>query len=127
MNERFGRLCSIRSNIDAADKNVCAHASLPLITHALQDTGTRVAIKKITNVFRNLGDARRILREMKLLRYFRGFEANIVEILDVMVRCECLPCRNERRTHVAVTAIYFSPSINMSCACMVIKQRRPSL
>jgi mitogen-activated protein kinase 1/3 len=50
-----------------------------------------VAIKKITKVFRNLGDARRILREMKLLRYFRGFEANIVEILDIMVS----PCRRD--------------------------------
>jgi hypothetical protein len=35
----------------------------------LQVTGSRVAIKKISKVFRNLGDARRILREMKLLRY----------------------------------------------------------
>ena len=50
-----------------------------------QLTGNRVAIKKITGIFRNLGDAKRILREMKLLRYFRDFDANIVGVLDVSV------------------------------------------
>ena len=34
-------------------------------------TGEKVAIKKITNAFENLIDARRTLREMKLLRYLR--------------------------------------------------------
>lgn len=34
-------------------------------------TGEKVAIKKITNAFENLVDARRTLREMKLLRYLR--------------------------------------------------------
>lgn len=35
------------------------------------ETGEKVAIKKITNAFENLVDARRTLREMKLLRYLR--------------------------------------------------------
>ena len=34
-------------------------------------TGEKVAIKKITNAFENLVDARRTLREMKLLRYLK--------------------------------------------------------
>ena len=34
-------------------------------------TGEKVAIKKITNAFENLVDARRTLREMKLLRCLR--------------------------------------------------------
>lgn len=34
-------------------------------------SGEKVAIKKITNAFENLVDARRTLREMKLLRYLR--------------------------------------------------------
>jgi len=37
----------------------------------LRSTGEKVAIKKITNAFENLVDARRTLREMKLLRYLR--------------------------------------------------------
>ena len=36
-----------------------------------KDTGDNVAIKKITNAFENIIDARRTLREMKLLRYLR--------------------------------------------------------
>lgn len=35
------------------------------------ETGEKVAIKKITNAFENLVDARRTLREMKLLRYLK--------------------------------------------------------
>ena len=34
-------------------------------------TGEKVAIKKITNAFENLTDARRTLREVKLLRHLR--------------------------------------------------------
>ncbi len=35
------------------------------------NNGEKVAIKKITNAFENLVDARRTLREMKLLRHLR--------------------------------------------------------
>ena len=34
-------------------------------------SGEKVAVKKITNAFENLVDARRTLREMKLLRYLK--------------------------------------------------------
>lgn len=46
-------------------------------------TGQKVAIKKITDVFIDLIDAKRILREIKLLRHFNAHE-NIVSILDIM-------------------------------------------
>ncbi|KAL6777617.1 MAPK3 [Auxenochlorella protothecoides x Auxenochlorella symbiontica] len=45
-------------------------------------TGEKVAIKKITNAFENLVDARRTLREMKLLRYLR--HENVIGVLDIM-------------------------------------------
>ena len=35
-----------------------------------KNTGKKVAIKKVTNAFQDLVDAKRILREMKLLRHF---------------------------------------------------------
>jgi serine/threonine protein kinase len=49
-----------------------------------QVTGKRVAIKKIKDVFRDLTDAKRILREIKLLRHLGGHQ-NIIWILDIMV------------------------------------------
>lgn len=42
---------------------VCSAKHLP--------TSQKVAVKKITNAFENLIDARRTFREMKLLRYLR--------------------------------------------------------
>lgn len=50
-------------------------------------TGKRVAMKKVKDIFRDLGDAKRILRELKLLRHFRPHE-NVVTILDIMVHPE---------------------------------------
>ena len=42
--------------------------------------GEKVAIKKITNAFENLVDARRTLREMKLLRYLQvGLPAKLLQ------------------------------------------------
>ena len=46
-----------------------------------KNDGRNVAIKKITNAFDDLNDARRIFREMKLLRYFN--HDNIIPLLDV--------------------------------------------
>lgn len=45
--------------------------------------GRRVAIKGVINMFHDLVDAKRVLREVKLLRHLRGHE-NIVELLDLM-------------------------------------------
>lgn len=44
-------------------------------------TETKVAIKKITNVFRDRIDAKRILREIKLMRHFR--HENLISLLDI--------------------------------------------
>lgn len=46
-------------------------------------TGRSVAIKKVKTVFRDLVDAKRILREMKLLRHCS--HENIVRLYDIMV------------------------------------------
>lgn len=45
-------------------------------------TGEKVAVKKIANAFENLTDARRTLREMKLLRHLR--HENIIGLKDIM-------------------------------------------
>jgi mitogen-activated protein kinase 1/3 len=49
----------------------------------MQISGQKVAIKKITDTFSDLVDAKRILREIKLLRHFDGHE-NVIKILDIM-------------------------------------------
>jgi len=46
-------------------------------------TGEQVAIKKVADVFSDLIDAKRILRELKLLRHLDGHE-NVVNIIDCM-------------------------------------------
>ena len=46
----------------------------------------QVAIKKVANVFHDLIDAKRILREIKLLRHFRQHE-NIIAVKDII----CVP------------------------------------
>lgn len=46
------------------------------------ETGDRVAIKKITNAFENTTDARRTLREIRLLRHL--FHENIIAVKDIM-------------------------------------------
>jgi serine/threonine protein kinase len=53
-----------------------------LLNIALQITKEFVAIKKINNTFANLTDAKRILREIKLLRHLK--HENIISILDIM-------------------------------------------
>ena len=46
-------------------------------------TGYNVAIKRISHLFADLIDAKRILREVKLLRHF-GLHDNVVGLLDLM-------------------------------------------
>ena len=46
-------------------------------------TGTKVAIKKIKDTFADIVDAKRILREIKVLRHFSTHE-NIISIVDIM-------------------------------------------
>ena len=49
------------------------------------ETGKKVAIKKVGNTFSDLIDAKRILRELKLLRHLDGHE-NVLRITDVMIQ-----------------------------------------
>lgn len=51
--------------------------------YCIQIEGRQVAIKKIGDVFSDLVDAKRIVREIKLLRHFDGHE-NIISIVDIM-------------------------------------------
>lgn len=46
-----------------------------------EDSGRKVAIKKVANAFEDLVDAKRILREIKLLRHFN--HENIIRVVDV--------------------------------------------
>uniref|UniRef100_A0A7S2UX76 Mitogen-activated protein kinase n=1 Tax=Fibrocapsa japonica TaxID=94617 RepID=A0A7S2UX76_9STRA len=48
-----------------------------------QVTNSSVAIKKVSNCFRDLVDAKRILREVKSLRHF-GTHPNITTLIDIM-------------------------------------------
>lgn len=43
----------------------------------------QVAIKRVSRVFQDLIDAKRILREIKLLRHL-GKHENIIELFDIM-------------------------------------------
>jgi len=62
----------------------CGDGSYGLVASALDTiSGRTVAIKKIKDTFSDLIDAKRILREIKLLRQFNAHE-NIVTILDIM-------------------------------------------
>ena len=42
----------------------------------------KVAVKKVSNAFENVTDARRALREIKLLHYLR--HENVVQLLDLL-------------------------------------------
>lgn len=46
-------------------------------------TGEKVAIKKIGNAFENLTDARRTLREIKLLRHLK--HENVIAVRDILM------------------------------------------
>lgn len=62
----------------------CGDGSYGFVASALDTiTGRTVAIKKIKDTFSDIIDAKRILREIKLLRQFNSHE-NIVTILDIM-------------------------------------------
>lgn len=52
--------------------------------HPFLDPGMKVAIKKIPNVFDNEIDAKRLLRELRILRCLRGNET-VVEVLDAFI------------------------------------------
>lgn len=62
----------------------CGDGSYGFVASALDTvTGEHVAIKKIKDAFSDIIDAKRILRELKLLRHFNS-HGNIISILDIM-------------------------------------------
>ena len=64
---------------------VCVRCRLRALgMQSIQGGHRKVAIKKVANTFKDLVDAKRILRELKLLRHLGGHE-NISWILDIMV------------------------------------------
>lgn len=64
-------------------KRMVGRGAYGVVASALdRRTGGRVAIKKITQAFANATDARRTLREVKLLRHLR--HENVVTLLDVL-------------------------------------------
>jgi len=65
-------------------------------------TGKRVAIKRISRLFQDLIDAKRILREIKLLLSFSTGQ-NVLGLLDLMVDP---PGAKEFHTIYIVTALY---------------------
>ena len=61
------------------------HCAVPLCTHSSAknlDNTDKVAIKKIANAFDNIIDAKRTLREIKLLRHLQ--HENVVQIRDII-------------------------------------------
>jgi serine/threonine protein kinase len=64
-----------------------------------EEQNTKVAIKKITNAFENVVDAKRTLREIKLLRHLR--HENVVPITDCM-----LPSKEEEYNFNDVYVMY---------------------
>ena len=77
------------------------------------ETGAKVAIKKITNAFENLVDARRTLREMKLLRYLR-----------------CVPVQQRQRGRgggAALAAGGAPAGQRCCCCCCVLPHSQPSV
>ena len=61
---------------------ISVHARFTVNTFVnYKETGQKVAIKKIPNAFDDLIDAKRILREIKLLRFFS--HDNIVSLVDM--------------------------------------------
>ncbi len=56
-------------------------------TYSTMDTRTKTkyAIKKNRNAFVNIGDAKRILREIKLMYHFRG-DSNLMSVVDVIAQ-----------------------------------------
>ncbi|KAF1321106.1 Cmgc/mapk protein kinase, partial [Globisporangium splendens] len=72
------------ANGNAHDRNADFFVTNCMDLLSVQLRGRKVAIKKITDVFDDLTDAKRILREMKLLRHL-GVHENVINILDVIL------------------------------------------
>ncbi len=59
------------------------HGAYGVVISALdKDTGNKVAIKKVTRAFEDPVDAKRVLREIKLMRKFQ--HENVIRIIDII-------------------------------------------
>jgi serine/threonine protein kinase len=77
-----------------AHPHVCLHTSTSFVA--------QVAIKRVSRVFQDLIDAKRILREIKLLRHL-GHHENVIELLDLMT---CPPDAEDFHTLYIVTSLF---------------------
>ena len=74
------------------------HGAYGVVVSAKDEEGKRkVAIKKVSNAFEDLVDAKRILREIKLLRHFN--HENIIRIVDVRVVFALSKTHTRTHTH----------------------------
>jgi serine/threonine protein kinase len=73
---------SLASEPTAAQHYQVSYPRCSILTRAGRPERTQVAIKKIGNAFDNVVDARRVLREIKLLRHLQ--HENIIAIRDIM-------------------------------------------
>lgn len=77
-------------------------------------TGERVAIKRISNVFDNVADAVRILREVKLLRLLRH-----PDVVQVRVACACVRACGVAASH-RVCATCVRVCVRRVCDCAYV-------
>jgi len=78
----------------------------------------KVAIKKIPNVFNDVTKAKRILREIKLLRHLNGHE-NIVQIYDTMAS-------NSLSSHEPIDVYIVTTLFQTDLDCLISSQQKLS-
>lgn len=75
--------CKFVLDVKYTPQKLLGRGAYGVVCSALDSsTNTKVAIKKIPKAFEDLVDAKRIVREVKLLRHFR--HENIIGLLDMM-------------------------------------------
>ena len=78
------RLKSLLINLTILTNKIIGHGSYGYVVEAMDTrTNTICAIKKISHLFSNLWDSKRVLREITLLRKFKS--KRIIKIYDIIV------------------------------------------
>lgn len=81
-----GTLFILDSSYGYHDFKLLGKGSYGVVVSAICDKmKQKVAIKKITNVTKHIYDAKHVLREIRLMRYF-GQHENIISLLDLYLR-----------------------------------------
>lgn len=78
-------VCGTRFDVDSRYTLVkpLGHGAYGVVCSAIDNqTGDKVAIKKITKAFEHLTDTKRTLREIKILRHFN--HENVIRIFDIL-------------------------------------------